>query len=85
MLAGLRRTRGHVLIGTYTHEYVQVTGGAPVDILLANRFRSGLTSSLRLSLNWDKRDNRLFPTSGLHAFVSASSTRRPSWAPRLRC
>lgn len=38
---------------------------------LANLFRSGLTNSGRLSLQWDTRNNRLFPTSG--AFVTASS------------
>ena len=38
---------------------------------LANLFRDGLTSSLQLSLTWDTRDNRLFPTSGLYASVSS--------------
>jgi len=32
--------------------------------VLANQFLSGLTSSIRISFNYDKRDNRLFPTSG---------------------
>ncbi|MGF1467144.1 MAG: outer membrane protein assembly factor BamA [Sandaracinaceae bacterium] len=36
---------------------------APFD----NLFRDGLTSSLRLILTWDGRDNRLFPTDGFYA------------------
>jgi len=32
---------------------------------IRNLFRSGLTSSIRLSLSYDTRDNRLFPTKGL--------------------
>ena len=31
---------------------------------VANLFRGGLTSSLRASLSWDSRNNRLFPTEG---------------------
>lgn len=38
---------------------------------LRNLFRSGRTSSLRLSLSYDTRDNRLFPTRGL--FVTGST------------
>jgi len=37
---------------------------------LANLFRSGLTSSVRLSLTWDTRNNRLFPTNGVYASAS---------------
>jgi outer membrane protein insertion porin family len=50
--------------------------GGP-DVLLANRFRNGLTSSLRLTVNWDQRDNRLFPTNG--NFQSISIEHSPSW------
>jgi outer membrane protein insertion porin family len=57
------------LFATYTNEYVSVSPTA-ADILLANRFRSGTTSALRLSLQWDKRDNRLFPTSGFYHSIS---------------
>ena len=39
-------------------------------IILANLFRDGLTSSLRLSVTWDSRDNRLFPTEGLYTSFS---------------
>lgn len=37
---------------------------------LANLFQDGLTSSLRLTLSWDSRDNRLFPTNGFYASAS---------------
>jgi outer membrane protein insertion porin family len=59
------------LFATYTNEYVKVEPNGVVDILLANRFRSGATSAVRFSLQWDKRDNRLFPTSGTFNSVSA--------------
>jgi outer membrane protein insertion porin family len=36
------------------------------DLLLYNRFRSGVTSAVRFSVGWDRRDNRLFPTSGFY-------------------
>jgi outer membrane protein insertion porin family len=61
---------------TYTREYVQVEPGTGQDITLANQFRSGNTSSLRLSGTWDRRDNRLFPTKGFINFASAE------WAPK---
>jgi outer membrane protein insertion porin family len=38
---------------------------------LANLFNDGLTSSIRPSLTYDTRDNRLFPTSGI--YLTASS------------
>src|SRR6266568_536939 len=60
------------LFATYTNEFVGVTPTA-TDILLYNRFRSGTTSSLRLSLQWDKRDNRLFPSRGFFHSVSAEA------------
>src|SRR4029077_16975056 len=31
---------------------------------VANLFRGGITSSLRASVSWDSRNNRLFPTGG---------------------
>jgi outer membrane protein insertion porin family len=37
------------------------------DIFIANAFRDGITSSLRLTLNWDSRDNRLSTTEGIFA------------------
>jgi outer membrane protein insertion porin family len=33
---------------------------------VANLFRGGLTSSLRPSISWDSRNNRLFPTAGFY-------------------
>ncbi len=38
---------------------------------LANLFNDGFTSSLRPSITYDTRDNRLFPTSGLYLFLSS--------------
>ena len=49
---------------TYTLERVIVVANGTSNQVLNNQFTSGITSSLRLSFNWDKRDNRLFPTSG---------------------
>ncbi len=49
---------------TYTLEKVNVVASAGSEDVLANQFQSGRTSSVRLSFNYDKRDNRLFPTSG---------------------
>ncbi|HYG70507.1 MAG TPA: outer membrane protein assembly factor BamA [Anaeromyxobacteraceae bacterium] len=61
------------LFATYTNEYVDLsrssslgTSGGPLE----NRFQDGTTSAVRFSLNWDKRDNRLFPTDGF--FLSGS-------------
>jgi len=49
---------------TYTLESVNVTANTGTQDVLANQFTSGRTSSIRISFNYDKRDNRLFPTSG---------------------
>src|SRR3954470_6563279 len=49
---------------TYTLESVNVQAAIGTQDVLANQFRSGRTSSVRISFNYDKRDNRLFPTSG---------------------
>ncbi|HEY6908924.1 MAG TPA: outer membrane protein assembly factor BamA [Myxococcales bacterium] len=49
---------------TYTLEKVNVVAQPGTQDLLANQFTSGRTSSVRVSFNYDKRDNRLFPTSG---------------------
>ncbi|HJL26090.1 MAG TPA: outer membrane protein assembly factor BamA [Polyangiaceae bacterium LLY-WYZ-15_(1-7)] len=50
-------------------------GGAGFNIFrrvpLDNLFRSGLTSSLRLTFTWDNRNNRLFPSDGWFASYSA--------------
>jgi len=49
---------------TYTLEQVNVTAAVGTQDVLANQFTAGRTSSVRISFNYDKRDNRLFPTSG---------------------
>lgn len=49
---------------TYTLQQVDVIPTGTQAVLLANRFRGGLTSSIRGSFNFDRRDNRLFPTKG---------------------
>ena len=61
------------VFGTYTNEYVSVTGEA--QYVLYNQYRSGTTSSVRFSWQWDKRDNRIFPTSGF--FLTASAEYAP--------
>ncbi len=40
------------------------------NIFIANAFRDGITSSLRFTLNWDSRDNRLSTTDGIFANYS---------------
>jgi outer membrane protein insertion porin family len=63
---------------TYTREQVRISPGSGFDqIPLANRFRNGLTSSLRLSASWDRRDNRLFPSRGFFHFGSVEVA--PPW------
>jgi outer membrane protein insertion porin family len=61
------------VFGTYTNEYISVTGDA--QYVLWNQYRSGTTSSIRLSWQWDKRDNRIFPTAGF--FLTASAEYAP--------
>jgi outer membrane protein insertion porin family len=73
------------LYATYRLEHVAITpatggvfgtGGTGLNyrifvfLPLRNLFNSGLTSSLRLALSWDTRNNRLFPTRGVYATVS---------------
>jgi outer membrane protein insertion porin family len=49
----------------YTQEHVDVQAAENFGgVLLANRFLSGVTSAARLSLTYDKRNNRLFPSKG---------------------
>lgn len=73
------------LFANYRLEYVNIspaTGGlfgtgSGQDFLrfqflpLRNLFSDGFTSSIRLTLSWDSRNNRLFPTKGL--LVTGSS------------
>ncbi len=53
----------------YTREWVRVEPSANA-VLLADQFRSGDTSAVRLSWTWDKRNNRLFPSQGWLSFAS---------------
>ena len=75
------------LFAQYRADYVQIgprTGGVfgvgagqglqqlnllPVD----NLYREGLTSSLRVTLGWDSRDNRVTPTDGVYAQASVEA------------
>ncbi len=68
---------------TYKLEDVSITTGnggfasfgataTPIQAAsVANLFRGGITSSLRASLSWDSRNNRLFPTAGWYDTVFA--------------
>jgi outer membrane protein insertion porin family len=47
----------------YTREFVRVEPSRQ-SLLLADQFRSGNTSAARLGWLWDRRNNRLFPSSG---------------------
>ena len=70
---GIRDVRAFL---TYKLEDVNITTGsggitnfgataAPIaSTSVANLFRGGVTSSMRASLSWDSRNNRLFPTGG---------------------
>lgn len=70
---GIRDVRAFL---TYKLEDVNITTGsggitnfgataAPIAATsVANLFRGGVTSSIRASLSWDSRNNRLFPTGG---------------------
>ena len=68
-LPGLSKLEDLRVFLTYTLEQVRVTSSVQ-DLLLFNRYRSGVTSAARLAVAWDRRDNRLFPTRGF--FLSAS-------------
>jgi outer membrane protein insertion porin family len=69
------------VFGTYTNENVAVTPAAG-EVPLFNRYRDGTTSSVRGALQIDKRDNRLFPTRGFYASLSAEAA-PPFLAPNL--
>ncbi|HYO51584.1 outer membrane protein assembly factor BamA [Archangium sp.] len=62
----------------YSQEHVNVSASQDVGgVLLANRFLSGVTSSVRLSVTYDKRNNRLFPSKGFIHYGSVEYA--PSW------
>jgi len=58
------------VFATYKNEYVSVSGTS-ATVGLWGSLHSGTTSSLALMWQWDKRDNRLFPTSGAYLSLSA--------------
>ncbi len=67
-----------MLLLTYAPEYITVEpSGGTADLLLANRFRNGFSSALRLTLIYDRRDNRLFPRRGHYETVSVEHS--PEW------
>jgi len=59
------------VFATYKNEYVAVSGNSATSSLGLAQIKSGTTSSLTLAWQWDKRDNRLFPTNGWFASLSA--------------
>jgi len=72
---GYRFTDSLTLSGTYTLESVDATlRRTSIDI--AKLRQSGLTSSLRGTLSFDTRNNRLFPTGGQFSTLSAELATR---------
>lgn len=63
------------LFATLTHEQVDVSSASAVP--LARATGSGSTTSLRLALQADKRDNRLTPSDGWYGNVSFETA--PEW------
>lgn len=75
---------------TYTGEYVDVSTSSAGTILatgstyssslqdlpLANLFNDGFSSSVRASLTYDTRNNRLFPTRGTYDSISVEAATR---------
>ena len=69
---GYHVTEDIMVNGGYGLEQVNVEQGSSGGALpLADQFTSGLTSSVRISATWDRRDNRLFPSRGFMHFASA--------------
>ncbi len=62
------------LFATYTHELVSV--GTSNTVQIARATGSGSTSSLRLALQADKRDNRITPTNGWYGSFSFETAPR---------
>ena len=66
------------LLLTYTGESVDVSaGGDFAERAQAGLFGGGFTSSAKLTLNWDRRDDRMFPTRGF--YHTASVEHAPPW------
>jgi outer membrane protein insertion porin family len=64
------------LFATYTNERVDVTTST-ASTTTDRSIKAGTTSAVRLALQWDKRDNRLFPTNGF--YLSGSVEVAPPW------
>ncbi len=64
----LDRRRESLLVGSYKLEDTQL--GDVNDALRPIFGEPGLTSSVRGTLSWDRRDNRLFPTRGFYTSLS---------------
>jgi len=64
LTAGYELFEDFRFFGTYTLEGVDVIPTGTTALQLRNQFTAGRTSSVRFSFNYDKRDNRLFPTNG---------------------
>jgi outer membrane protein insertion porin family len=64
----------YVEIGARTSGFFGSGSGAGLQQLpflpIANLYRQGLTSSLRFTLQWDSRDNRITPMNGLYIQAS---------------
>ncbi len=57
-----------VQIGPRTGGFGSGAGLFQLNLLpIENNYRNGLQSSLRLTVTWDSRNNRLFPTDGFYA------------------
>jgi outer membrane protein insertion porin family len=66
------------LLFTYTGEQVNVAGRGDIgQRVAAGMFGGGFTSSAKLTLNWDTRDDRMFPTRGF--YHTASVEHAPEW------
>jgi outer membrane protein insertion porin family len=89
----VRDVRGFL---TYKLEDVSITTGSGgitslgavsasiASTQVANLFRGGVTSSVRASLSWDSRNNRLFPTEGWYHSIFAESAAPATGFSRLR-
>lgn len=58
----------YIQIGPRTGGFGTGTGLYQLNLLpVENNFRNGLASSLRLTITWDSRDNRIYPENGIYA------------------
>jgi outer membrane protein insertion porin family len=72
----LRYSADRTTVGETTTAFLGTGGDGRVTQQrspLSNQQLGGRTSALRLSLTWDSRDNRLFPTKGVYASISSEA------------